>query len=141
MLKSLKFYWPFVSCAVLLAATSLYFGRFDEPDCTVILGYSATLWSLIVFCFGFPFLVVVASIYLLYAGWHAIKQGVYPPTNFPSMGMKTRTGWVARAQALVALLFPLLAIGIVVLGTHTFNEILGGDTAQAFQLKLIGECI
>lgn len=140
MLTSLKYYWPFLFFAAFLAVMSSYLGSVDDPNCMVIFGYSASIWSLIVFCFGFPLLVVIASIYLFYAGWHSIKQGVYPPSNFPAMGVKARTGLVAKVQALIALSFPVLAIGTMVFGTHAFSETLGGNDIQMLQMKLVGGC-
>jgi len=140
VLRALKYYWPFLSYAVFLAAISSYFGSLDEPNCKVLLGYSASLWALILFCFGLPLFVVVGSIYSFHLGWHSIKQGVYPPSNIPFFGLKTRTGWVAKVLALSAISCPVLALGTVVLGTSAFNEILGDNDMQASQTILIKGC-
>ncbi|UPW17020.1 hypothetical protein M0C34_12260 [Agarivorans sp. TSD2052] len=140
MLRSLTFYWPLLSFAIILAALSSYLGSIDKPNCNVFFGYSASIWSLIMFCFGFPLLLAVGSAYSFYAGCYSLKQGIYPPTNVPSLGIKVQTGWTAKLRALVALLFPILAVAIIVLGIHTFDDVLGSQSLPTLQMKLAGKC-
>ncbi len=112
----------------------------SDPLCSVYFGYSASTWSLMLFCFGMPYLLLIASFYLFYAGFHSLQQGVYPPSNLPIPGLKPRTGKVAKLQAAVAMGFPFLAIVMMVVGAQAFSQALDGKDVQTLQDALNIEC-
>ena len=139
MYRAVKFYWPIIIYSAVLAGLIAYLQSLNEPECVVIMGYSASLWGMILFCFAMPLLVLMASVYLSYAGYHSLKQGVYPPDNVP-MAMKVRSGRIAKAQGFFALIFPLFALGIVWLGYYAFDQLVGDGGMAALQQELVSGC-
>lgn len=141
MLRTIKFYLPIVIIVVLLSVVCLYFQTLSDFNCTIIMGYSSSLWGLMVFCFGLPGLIATSSGYLAFAGYHSLKEGVYPPSNIPPLGMKVRSGKVAKAQALLAVSFPLWALAIVALGFYAFSQVVGEGGIRKAQEKLSSGCV
>ena len=123
-----------------MLALCTYLQTVTNYNCTLLFGYSASLWGLFAFCLGAPALVCVGSIYAAYIGILSLKEGVYPPSNVPLPSMKPKRGIKAKTLAYFALIVPVVAVGTMGLGVYSFNEVIGPGSVAEAQQEIYSQC-
>jgi len=132
---------PYIFIGVVLSGFSLLSKSTGSPECVKLLGVNTAYISLLLFCYGLPFSILVTSLLFLGTGIKTIRTGYFPPLDSAVFrDTIARKGALSIFRGVVLLALPAFALFIVYLGNNAYSTVIGGKNMQEITEKLESKC-
>lgn len=132
---------PYSSYFVLLTTTTLYIGIIEKSQCAHMAGVSTSLLSLLIFCYGMPAGLLLASLFYISTGVRSIKSGYFPPIESVHFSDTIATkGVFSMIRGWLLIVLPIAALYSVYYGHYVYTVATNDEPFLIINERLKAKC-